>query len=208
MGVKEKKPYVRFTLTEAVNMEDYADDRGVLAGLLSILRRRAINVKTPADDGGSGVQNYKVIKIKYIDMPLTNLVSEEYLEKNLEDLRKKLKCLNEQEEIQEEIQEKLKALEDPKVMEEELAEKKVRKLLSKGLPKIAREEYGPGSFVVIPPTNIASADVRLKYPSKRSQVWHEHKEKGKTFIKVFGIILGFVLAITQIAINIITLSSF
>lgn len=138
--IEEGEPYIRITLTEAINM-----------GL------------NPADFGrpvgSSRVRKYKEVDFKYIDISLNVLPKEKftYRKTNAEDIHIKLKS---------------------------------------------------GAYLFIPPTNIASVDVRNSYPSDRFRRWQSYKENGKKITKVFGIILGFILAITQIVVNIVTMSSF
>ena len=140
-GVKAGEPYLRYTLTEAIN-----------------LRLR------PSDDGYSRVRKYKERKnIKYIVYPLTDKTTEVYKDTIVFSL--------------------------PLVLDIE-------------------DKEAEDIRLSIPSTNIASADFSNSYPCKRFYRWKRYKEKGKKFIKAFGIILGFILVITQIVVNIVTISSF
>ena len=134
--IEEGEPYIRFTLTESVNI-----------GL------------NPADFGrpvgSSRVRKYKEVDFKYVDISL-NVVPQEkfaFLKTTAESLHIQTKS---------------------------------------------------GAYSFIPPTNIASTDVRISYPSDGFRRWQSYKRRGKKYIKVIGIVLGFILAITQIAFNIVT----
>jgi len=137
--IKEGDPYIRFTLTEAINI-----------GL------------NPADFGrpvgSSRVRKYKEVDFKYIDISLNGELKEKFA---------------------------------------------YRKTIAEDI----HITFKSGAYLFIPPTNIASIDVRTSYPSGRFRRWQKYKERGKSLIKVLGITLGFILAITQIAFNIVTVFS-
>ena len=166
--IEEGEPYVRFTLTEAINLGVYpTDDGGSSTEDDEGDDKRRWHGITPVDVGGRNIRNYKQVNIKYIDIPRSELVLSENREEGPTD--------------------------ENKISEDNL---NVSLFLFDKTSK---------TKLFIPSTNIASADVRREYPNNRFHRQQRYKEKGKTFIKVSGIILGFILAITQIVVNIVTI---
>lgn len=74
-------------------------------------------------------------------------------------------------------------------------------------PLILRiEQLGKDYKLYIPPSNIAHAAIGFSYPDDRFFRWQSYKSKGKKIIKVFAIIMGLILVITQIVVNVVTIS--
>ena len=68
------------------------------------------------------------------------------------------------------------------------------------------DQLGKDYTLCIPPSNIAHAAIGSSYPDDRFFRWQSYKNKGKKIIKVFAIIMGLILAITQIVVNVVTIS--
>ena len=175
--IEEGDCYIRITLAEPVNPVLPADNGDSSAETVRGVTAKVAGGLTPADNGSSGILKSKVKNIKYILMS----VDQYFQHYELDDEAKKS--------LEHDTRKFLENCKIEKyVLKKPLALKKPDK-----------------SVLYIPPHNIISAYVGRSY-SKRSFSWQSYKKKGKKIVKVFGIILGLILVITQIVINIRTIS--
>ena len=68
------------------------------------------------------------------------------------------------------------------------------------------KQMGKEYKLCIPLSNIAHAVIGDSYHEDRFLRWEKYKKQGKKIIKVFAIIMGLILAITQIVVNVVTIS--